>query len=196
MTYNITPEKLQELNVLIDKGGHVPGDVSNALAALEVAIAAGDKVAAKKAFDQAVNANINGNAKAWTAVQGWHDQVKAAGEGGGEPVTPLPPAVAGQLTAGQAQQHLPLAANQIANWDCMTDLDWSYAIAPSGDGQAYWYVGAEKLTDVNDPRWLGYQKGSIPWTACKAGQKASAYYKAIDGQTLRVDAYPPKSKAA
>jgi len=85
--YQVTPAKLQELNVLIDKGGHIPTDVSNALAQAQIDIAAGDDAAANRSIDKAVAANIR-NAGVYSEIQVWHDQVKS---GGTVPTQPPPP---------------------------------------------------------------------------------------------------------
>lgn len=79
MNYTVSAPKLEELNKIVgQKGGTIPTEVSNALAALQPAIVKGDKAAAQKAFDEAVAANIK-NGEAWSSVQAWHDDVKKSG---------------------------------------------------------------------------------------------------------------------
>lgn len=180
----LSKEQLNEFFRLLDVAGQIPSKIDSELAA-------------GRAQDPAVNTNMH--------VVKAHDHTASLGltladlekwgkalEGEVPPVV-IPPAVPGKLTAGQAQQKLPLAANQIANWDATTDGEFSYAVTPSGDGQTFYYIGAENLSSTEDPRWLNGSKGNVPWKAVKAGQKVSAYYAGgVNNQVLFVDFYLPK----
>jgi hypothetical protein len=102
MEYKVSEAKLHELNMIVgNQGGVIPTQVSNALAAMQAAVAAGDTAEAKKQFYVAVEANqLNGFA--WSNVQNWHDDVKRSGsdgtgtsptDPGGVPGATIPPGV-------------------------------------------------------------------------------------------------------
>ena len=86
--YKVLPGQLPILdNIVGQVGGPIPTEVSNALAAMQTAQAAGDGNAYNKAFNDAVAANQK-NGNAWAAVQRWHDQVETqvlAPPTGGDP---------------------------------------------------------------------------------------------------------------
>lgn len=74
--YKVLPGQLPMLDSLIGQyGGPIPSEVSNALAAMQTAQAAGDGDAYNKAFNEAVAANAK-NGNVYAALQRWHDQVE------------------------------------------------------------------------------------------------------------------------
>lgn len=87
MIYSVSDSQLYDLNVLIDKGGHIPTDVSNALAAAQIAAAGNNAAALTTALNDAIAANKR-SGKAWTDVQNWEKAVEESGE---PPVTQPPP---------------------------------------------------------------------------------------------------------
>ena len=74
--YHANEHQMHSLNVIVgQKGGVIPSEVSNALAAYQVADAANDQAAMDKAFNDAVEANKK-NGAAWSDVQDWHDEIR------------------------------------------------------------------------------------------------------------------------
>jgi hypothetical protein len=134
--YEVSEDKLQELNVIVgEKGGTIPSKVSDALAALEVATASGDKKEAKKQFTIAVEANkLNG--AAWSDVQTWHDDVKEGDDTG--PVDPPgPPAGAIQETPvlmGDGFYHLPDLKPRTGNHTFPMEVGKTYTFRLAADG--------------------------------------------------------------
>ena len=76
MNYKVPDHKLEELNEIVgQQGGVIPSQVSDALAAMQIAAAAGNEAEYKKQLNLAIEANkLNG--AAWTNVQEWHDEVE------------------------------------------------------------------------------------------------------------------------
>jgi hypothetical protein len=73
MEYLIHQEKMNELNAIIgQQGGPATSAASDAMAATQIALAAGDTAKATQEMNKAIEANkIDG--KAWSNVQKWHN---------------------------------------------------------------------------------------------------------------------------
>ena len=73
MEYLIHQEKMDELNAIIgQQGGPATSAASDAMAATQIALAAGDTAKATQEMNKAIEANkLDG--KAWSNVQKWHD---------------------------------------------------------------------------------------------------------------------------
>lgn len=145
--YTVSDAKLQELNVMIDQGGHIPSAVSDALADAQIAQAQGNDAALTRSLNRAIAANIQ-SGKAWSNVQNWHDSVKDSGNGGTTP--PQPPQGPSPPSPfpndGVRQYWGPMYANQMVTTQAGGDgrMEWSIS---SGNGYYKTWVNGALVVD-------------------------------------------------
>ena len=89
-TYTVTEAQLQKLNEDINTGGQIPTAVNQATGKTAELLDKGNIPGAKASNLDASKQNDKSGA-AWSAIQAWHDAVKASGNGGVVNPPDLPP---------------------------------------------------------------------------------------------------------
>jgi hypothetical protein len=186
MNHYVTPQQLDSLNWIVGNvGGAIPSEVSNALAAMQVAKAAGDNAEYDKQFNIAVEANKK-NGAAWGYVQSFHDQVEnqeiKPNEPIPDPVEPGPPIT---LTPPLAPNHTyqpdwtAVDPNQVVSIQVTGDSFISSA-EKSGGRPVWGTVGnaPAAIPFPNDPNITAWGTGATSKRLpIKPGQWYSTYFE-------------------
>ena len=188
MNYSVSPAKLQELNVIVgQQGGTIPTEVSNALAATQTAIAAGDTAGATQHLNEAIAANKK-NGAAWSHVQRWHNDVRdgplcqfgppgptgpgPTGGTGSPPPVSVPPGL--QPPLGPSETRRLIGDENILYWITVQSEGYVSTALGSGGVQICGSPILDAQPDPNDQKWT---MGGSGWAACSSGTTMSVRLK-------------------